>query len=232
MEKRLCYCNSCRSFYIIDPGKTCPKCGRTLVSSVVTETEWDKSTSQQRNAYKSSLGSVADTRSTSAGDTGRSSQSRQSGMGDMGRTSGARQSGTGAGSQSYDQNPAGQAADIEKKLKSYKNWSIVIAIIGIVSFFSLIGQVSQLEAQGYVVTNKTPLYIACAFSIFCAFAGFYGKSVYKQSSRLNNSWAFFVIVLLGMAVLGIAYQIMPGWLCVVGCAVNAYNGYKLKKLLS
>ena len=189
MEKRLCYCNSCRSFYIIDPGKTCPKCGRTLVSSVVTETEWDKSTSQQRNAYKSSLGSVADTRSTSA-------------------------------------------ADIEKKLKSYKNWSIVIAIIGIVSFFSLIGQVSQLETQGYVITNKTPLYIACAFSIFCAFAGFYGKSVYKQSSRLNNSWAFFVIVLLGMAVLGIAYQIMPGWLCVVGCAVNAYNGYKLKKLLS
>ena len=189
MEKRLCYCNSCRSFYIIDPGKTCPKCGRTLVSSVVTETEWDKSTIQQRNAYKSSLGSVADTRSTSA-------------------------------------------ADIEKKLKSYKNWSIVIAIIGIVSFFSLIGQVSQLETQGYVITNKTPLYIAGAFSIFCAFAGFYGKSVYKQSSRLNNSWAFFVIVLLGMAVLGIAYQIMPGWLCVVGCAVNAYNGYKLKKLLS
>ena len=218
MEKRLCYCNSCRSFYIIDPGKTCPKCGRTLVSSVVTETEWDKSTSQQRNAYKSSLGSVADTRSTSAGDTG--------------RASGTRQSGTGAGSQSYDQNPAGQSVDIEKKLKSYKNWSIVIAIIGIVSFFSLIGQVSQLEAQGYVITNKTPLYIACAFSIFCAFAGFYGKSVYKQSSRLNNSWAFFVVVLLGMAVPGIAYQIMPGWLCVVGCAVNAYNGYKLKKLLS
>ena len=27
MEKRLCYCNSCRSFYIIDPGKPCPKCG-------------------------------------------------------------------------------------------------------------------------------------------------------------------------------------------------------------
>ena len=217
MEKRLCYCNSCRSFYIIDPLKTCPKCGRGLVSSVVTEEEWDRSTDGQRNAFKSSLGTMANTHRTGSGASGKSSTSGQS-------------SANTRSQYSY-QNTSGQSADFENKLKSYKTWSIVIAVIGILSFFSLIGQVAQLEAQGYVVTNKTPVYLGCIFSAFCSFAGFYGTSVYKQSSRLNNSWVFYVIALIGMVVLAIAYQVMPGWLCAVGCAVNVYNGSKLKKML-
>ena len=227
MEKRLCYCNSCRSFYIIDPVKSCPKCGRGLISSVVTEAEWDRSTDGQRSAFKSSLSSLAHSQNTSTRDSGRSS-STSSGTWNSGRSS---QSGSGAGSHSYYQSTSGRSADFEKKLKSYKNWSIAIAVIGIISFFALIGQVAQLEAQGYIVTNKTPLYLGCGLSIFCAIAGFYGKSVYKQSSRLNNSWIFFIIALIGMAFLGIVYQVMPGWLCVVGCAVNVYNGYKLKKMV-
>ena len=40
-----------------------------------------------------------------------------------------------------------------------------------------------------------------------------------------------VPALIGMAFLGIVYKVMPGWLCVAGCAVNVYNGYKLKKMV-
>ena len=58
MEKRLCYCKSCDRFFIIAPDKACPKCGRSMLSSVVTEAEWNQSNASQRTAYKNSLSAL------------------------------------------------------------------------------------------------------------------------------------------------------------------------------
>ena len=225
MEKRLCYCKSCRKFFIIDPDKKCPNCGYILVSSVVTESEWNRSSSEQRNAYKSSMSSMAHTsnpkyekQASSSGSSGSKTYSNP--------FSEWKSKDSGAGYSTHSYSP-----DYEKKLKSYKTWSIVIAVIGIISLLSLFGQAAEIEAQGYVVTNKTPLYLGYALSIFCAFAGFYGMGVFKQPSKLNTSWILYIVVLIGMAVLAGAFQIMPGWLCAVGCAINIYNGSKLKKMV-
>lgn len=58
MERRLCYCRSCASFFIITPDKTCPKCRGRMVSSVVTEEEWNRSNEEQRTAFKNSLAAL------------------------------------------------------------------------------------------------------------------------------------------------------------------------------
>lgn len=55
MEKRLCFCRSCASFFIIDPDKVCPKCQSKMISSVITEKEWDRGDEKQKAAYKNSL---------------------------------------------------------------------------------------------------------------------------------------------------------------------------------
>ena len=59
MERRLCYCKSCASFFIISPEKSCPKCHGQLISSVITEEEWNKSNTEQKDAFKKSLASMS-----------------------------------------------------------------------------------------------------------------------------------------------------------------------------
>ena len=61
MEKRLCYCTACESFFIISPDKTCPKCQGKMISSVITEEEWKRSNAEQKTAYKNSLTAVSNT---------------------------------------------------------------------------------------------------------------------------------------------------------------------------
>ena len=59
MEKRLCYCKACASFFIITPDKACPKCQGRLVSSVITEEEWNGSNAEQKTAFKNSLAALS-----------------------------------------------------------------------------------------------------------------------------------------------------------------------------
>lgn len=82
-----------------------------------------------------------------------------------------------------------------------------------------------------MISDKTPMYLGCALSILCAAAGFYGMGVTKQPSRLNTSWILFIVVVIGMGLLAVAYQMTPGWLCAAGCILNIINGSKLKKVL-
>ena len=78
MGKRLCYCKTCSSFFIIAPDKACPKCRGGLVSSVVTEEEWNRSNAEQKAAYKNSLAALS--RSEGAGQ--KKEASREEGSGD------------------------------------------------------------------------------------------------------------------------------------------------------
>ena len=272
MEKRLCFCKSCNSFYIINSDKNCPKCGGFLVSSVVTESEWNRSSNEQKNAFKRSLSEMANP--GGSGYTGQRQSTEGRGNANQGSTgtySGGYNSGgynsSGYNNSGYNNNGSdnsgysnsgynsngntnrrpfnrngfggrnnngsysngGYSGEVEKRRKTYKTWSIVIGVIGIVSFFSLIGQYAQLEAQGYVITDKTGLYLGCAFSVFCAFAGFFGMGVYKQPSKLNTSWVLYIIAFAGMILLSVVYKMIPGWLCVIACGFNIYNGSKLKK---
>lgn len=55
MEKRLCYCKNCVSYFIISPDKTCPKCRGQMISSAITEKEWKQSNDEQKAAFKASL---------------------------------------------------------------------------------------------------------------------------------------------------------------------------------
>ncbi|MBQ9065689.1 MAG: hypothetical protein IJ123_09610 [Blautia sp.] len=255
MEKRLCYCKSCRSFFIIDPGKRCPKCGNALVSSVVTESEWDRSSVEQRDAFKKSMKSVSDSGGSSAGGNNWSASGgnraggnswstsgRSGSFGDAFRSFGDRLRSLGSsirstfsgnsfqggsfGNRGYSY---GGYAEYEKRMNSYRIWSTVVLVIGIISFFSIIGQYAQAEAQGYVITTRAPMYVGCALSAFCAYAGFYGRGVSKQPNKLDTSWKMYIAAAVGLVVLGIAFQLVPGWLCALGCGINIYNGYKLKK---
>lgn len=61
MEKRLSYCKSCTGFFIIDPDKACPKCGNKLISSAITEAEWNRSSEEQKKAFKASLTTLGST---------------------------------------------------------------------------------------------------------------------------------------------------------------------------
>ena len=220
MEKRLCYCRSCNSFFIIAPGSACPKCGAALTSSVVTEDEWNRSSMEQRNIFKYSLrGTSFDGASSNYGG-GHTNYSQQN----TGYSQQNRYNNPGTGT------PRGNSTEVEKKLKSYRTWSIVIGVIGILSIFSTIGQFAQVEAQGYIV-DKTPMYLIIAFSVFAAAAGFYGMGVPKQPSRLSTSWTLFIIILIAMVLLAVTYQAIPGWLCALGCAINIFNGNKLRKMI-
>ena len=59
MEKRLCYCSSCARYFIISPDKACPKCQGKLISSVVTEEEWNRSSAEQKEAFKKSIAAMS-----------------------------------------------------------------------------------------------------------------------------------------------------------------------------
>ncbi len=215
MEKRLCCCKSCRKFFMIDPSRPCPKCGSALLASVVTESEWNRSSAQQKEAYKATLSGAPYAAGYSAPPRSETPPRTET-----------------PPRYTTPPRPAyGYSDDIQKKLKSYRSWSIAIGVVGILSFLFLLGQYAQIEAQGYMISDKTPMYLGCALSILCAAAGFYGMGVPKQPSRLNTSWILFIVVVIGMGLLAVAYQMTPGWLCAAGCILNIINGSKLKKVL-
>ena len=246
MEKRLSYCKSCKSFYLIDVGKKCPKCGYILLSSVVTEPEWEASNPEQKKAYKASLKSLAETpgpeaKSTGApgnhpnqntnartGNTANTTRTANSGNGAAGsaaRTAGMNSANTASGNADY----RVYSADYEKMMKDYRFWSIVILVIGIISAFAIFGQYAQLDAQGYEV-DKLPFFGGVCWCIIIAVAGYYGMTVQKNPKRLNDSWVLFILVLVGTIIMVAVLQAAPGILCMIGLIWNIRNGAKLRKM--
>ena len=61
MEKRLCYCRSCATFFIIRPNRPCPKCRGKMTSSLITEEVWNRSSSAQKTVYKNNLKAESNT---------------------------------------------------------------------------------------------------------------------------------------------------------------------------
>ena len=173
MEKRLCYCRSCACFFIINPDKVCPKCRGKLVSSVVTEEEWNRSSAEQKAAYKASLSALGGT--AGDGQSDQASQNQYSQNNNFQKDHSANAAARNKNSQNADTENKKTAHDTKS---SYKEKGSNQAKKS--GWKSALGKLLLVLAAGYLVFLIFRPYNGACTSYESA-----GKKVYKQISKYD-----------------------------------------------